>query len=180
MIFRQWEQVLLGQKTQTRRILKPGERLVDRAASTGRSGIGVVTPADRWRFWIGQHLPVIPKRGEPMVWYRFDPAYMWRPRVWHTTYGNEGKVPPPDTFVGDWQPLRVQIVLLRIEPIQQITEADAIAEGVAGVEAYLELWESINGKSKGSRWDDNPQVVVISFPPPVPNIPPPRKIEEAT
>jgi hypothetical protein len=62
-----------------------------------------------------------------------------------------------------FQPLLIFITNIHHEPLQSITEADARAEGVESVEAYRELWESINGKTKGARWDDNPFVYVLSF-----------------
>lgn len=58
---------------------------------------------------------------------------------------------------------RVCVVALRRERLQDITEADAIAEGVNSVAEYRELWTSINGKTKGADWDSNPYVAVISF-----------------
>lgn len=58
---------------------------------------------------------------------------------------------------------RIRIEAIRQERLHDITEADAIAEGVASVEEYKALWESINGKTKGARWDDNPEVWVITF-----------------
>lgn len=58
---------------------------------------------------------------------------------------------------------RVCVVALRREPLQSITETDAIAEGVNSVAEYRELWTSINGKTKGARWDDNCYVAVIDF-----------------
>lgn len=63
----------------------------------------------------------------------------------------------------DGEIARVCVVALRRERLQEITEADAIAEGVNSVAEYRELWTAINGKTKGARWDDNPYVAVISF-----------------
>lgn len=47
--------------------------------------------------------------------------------------------------------------------VQDITEVDARAEGVDSVTTYQALWESINGKTKGARWQDNPWVWVYEF-----------------
>ena len=60
---------------------------------------------------------------------------------------------------------RIILHSIRCIFLQTITEEGAIAEGVASVAEYKELWESINGKYPGLRWDDNPMVWVLSFSP---------------
>lgn len=57
---------------------------------------------------------------------------------------------------------RIEITAIRQERLQDISEADAQAEGVTDVAAYRALWESIN-TTPGVRWEDNPQVWVYSF-----------------
>jgi len=65
------------------------------------------------------------------------------------------------------------IVGVRVERLQDISEADALEEGVTyndlpnnGLDPrrartwYCGLWESINGPGS---WDDNPPVIVIEF-----------------
>ena len=71
--------------------------------------------------------------------------------------------------------LTLRITDVRVERLQEISEADARAEGVSfgnitdqatgeidrdAVEAYEQLWESINGKGS---WAANPWVFVIAF-----------------
>jgi len=76
--------------------------------------------------------------------------------------------------------LTLDITGVRVERLQDISEVDAIAEGVAAVssggvtlftttgvncfqtakDAYAALWESINGPGS---WDANPWVWVVSF-----------------
>lgn len=69
--------------------------------------------------------------------------------------------------------ITLEIVSVRVERLQAITEAAAIAEGCAdsqmvdgvpmwtsAVEAYAELWDSING---AGAWDANPWVWVVEF-----------------
>lgn len=58
---------------------------------------------------------------------------------------------------------KIRITGIRIEPLHHITEQEAQAEGVASVEEYRALWESINGKDKQARWDVNPTVWVLDF-----------------
>jgi hypothetical protein len=64
---------------------------------------------------------------------------------------------------GGFRQLRILITDIHRERLQLITEDDARAEGVESVEAYRELWQSINGKTKDARWDDNPLVWVLTF-----------------
>lgn len=58
---------------------------------------------------------------------------------------------------------KIRLTAIRCERLHDITEEDAIEEGVASVEEYKALWESINGRTKGARWADNPEVWVLEF-----------------
>jgi len=58
---------------------------------------------------------------------------------------------------------KIRITAIRCERLHDITEEDAIEGGVASVEEYKALWESINGRTKGARWADNPEVWVLEF-----------------
>ncbi|MDO8997221.1 MAG: hypothetical protein Q7U77_11390 [Sediminibacterium sp.] len=51
----------------------------------------------------------------------------------------------------------LKITNVRVERLQDISEEDAIAEGIA---SFKSLWQSINGEKS---WDDNPWVWVIEF-----------------
>jgi hypothetical protein len=72
-----------------------------------------------------------------------------------------------------WSRILLEITGVRVERLQDISEADALAEGIprdTGVgtqfcraeprNGYQHLWESINGDSS---WDANPWVWVIEF-----------------
>jgi len=146
MIFSQtWEQVLSGQKTQTRRPVKDGD--VARY-SVGRSPV-IVAIERNGRRWleVGKSYAVQLGRGKKAVG-------------------------------------RIRIAGLRRERVQDISEADAIAEGVSrhreisgwswtyqGARtpvffgrakwAFRDLWDSIY--KKAHRWQDNPEVWVVEF-----------------
>ena len=62
--------------------------------------------------------------------------------------------------------ITLEVTSVRVERLQDISEADAAAEGVhtdpdcPAYDAYQALWEQINGKGS---WDANPWVWVIDF-----------------
>ena len=58
--------------------------------------------------------------------------------------------------------IRRPILSVRPEWLQDITEVDAIAEGVARREHFIRLWDSIY-KKPGTRWTENPAVWVYEF-----------------
>jgi hypothetical protein len=86
-----------------------------------------------------------------------------------------------DPFIDKWRPsihmprwasrITLEVTEVRVERLQDISDADSIAEGVdrtntsiAGYarQRYADLWNSINGNTPGS-WDANPWVWAISF-----------------
>jgi len=169
MIFKQYHEILTGQKTETRRVAKPHEVLVFdgnlRVLSNGR------------RKWVvGRDYAAVPKYQKP-AWWLWDggegrgiqmidlpkESVMFVQCVMGT-----GDAYPTAAEANKWLAsrgaLQARIVIdhLHKEPVQDIDDVGAIAEGVANVEAYEALWRSINTK-RGTRWEDNPGVWVIRF-----------------
>jgi hypothetical protein len=103
------------------------------------------------------------------TWYRAtDPGLAW---VDDDGFTSDVKVP--------WKPsihmpravsrITLEIVSVRVERLQDISDADALAEGVDRTntsipgyakERYHQLWESINGDGS---WEANPWVWVVEF-----------------
>lgn len=61
--------------------------------------------------------------------------------------------------------ITLEVKSVRVERVQEITQRDAIAEGLvtlASVAEFRRLWDSINAK-RGYSWDVNPWVWVVEF-----------------
>jgi hypothetical protein len=176
MIFRQWREILDGKKTQTRRVvneLREGLCWQDKNGDECPVMVlqGDVDGPQRVKWQVGRTYAVQRKRGEPAIWWR---------NLYDTKIVNAGK---PDRFPlshsgrDTWQQLRIRITDIRQERLHDITEGDAIAEGCewstyfdgvgerykSPINEYAELWDSINEKTKGARWADNPLVWALTF-----------------
>jgi hypothetical protein len=85
----------------------------------------------------------------------------------------------PSVHMPRWMSrLLLEVVNVRVERLQAITEADGIAEGIPyppmyadeplpgatyARKRYAALWDSLNGKKPGCAWVDNPWVWVVEF-----------------
>lgn len=216
MYFKQIEEIANRLKGQTRRVQTANERLwylpwtapltirgLDQPTGDFIRPVVVIDYGDHHRVkWAAgrsdfPHLDktyaVSPGRGKPTAW-------------WHPSLCNGPEVILPGdpryergaSGAWDWerwgyQPLRIRILDIRSEHLLNISEADALAEGVTceacgfsgaydtidypsmehrsvpcdcggPVGKYLDLWESINDRP-GTRWQDNPLVWVLVFEP---------------
>ncbi len=97
---------------------------------------------------------------------RAEYGYKWRPSIHMPRWASR---------------ITLEIKSVRVERLQDISNADAIAEGLEFSEsfggtyrcpdglvcsargAFFRLWDSINGKKPGRSWDANPWVWAIEF-----------------
>ena len=54
----------------------------------------------------------------------------------------------------------LEVESVRVEQLENLSESDAVCEGVVNVKEFANLWESINGPGS---WNKNPWVWCISF-----------------
>lgn len=174
--------ILAGTKTQTRRVVKPRRHPYGHMMSPDEV-VGEV---------IGETCSVRSPHGVPgdRLWVReafmHEPAdYCWeasvsipcRPSVTIYRADIDGDArgagwTSPIHMPRNLSRLDLEITSVRVEKLNDISEADAIAEGVTlpertctmydGIwrDGYRQLWESINGPGS---WDRNPWVWVIEF-----------------
>lgn len=184
--------ILDGRKTMTRRVVKP---------QPGKQ-------AGLWRSeceWLSGECAFIDPQLDPPEYFLTCPYGIPGDRLWVRETFCRDPLPtngiiykegwPLTTPAQGWRPsifmprafsrLTLEIVSVRVERVQEITEADAMAEGceeaeckfcadpqgVQGAhcncdegyrESFRALWDSINAK-RGYGWDVNPWVWVIQF-----------------
>lgn len=184
--------ILSGSKTQTRRIVKsqfaqdavPAEMCAETAEgwqTIGHSGLwwcdaaGAAEDAIRCPYGIPGDRLWVRETHAPQ-------ADCWG--AWHNWMGLSRTGPKPiihyaadggDPFIERWRPsihmprwasrITLEVTSVRVERLQNISAADAIAEGpephpAGPVCAFSSLWRSINGVES---WVQNPWVWVIEF-----------------
>lgn len=186
--------ILGGRKTQTRRIVKQfptwghvqelsdgswehSEGGFDHHVRSARCPYG--RPGDR--LWVREVAAWDPKFREPGdVWYRADPKWD-EPGSGYYPDNKNWRSP---IHMPKWASrITLEVMSVRVERLQAITEEDARAEGITdggclncgepepcvcafptpdARDAFIGLWDSINAK-RGHAWDTNPWVWVIEF-----------------
>ena len=182
--------LLAGTKTQTRRACKPGARLEGAFYKSTPYGM----PGDR--LWVRETFALectyeyhgdhdMPTDGRPVKQessgesdWLLIPHYRAtepEPNLMNSNANTDewdGRTRwRPSLFMPRWASrITLEITNVRVERLQEISEADAWAEGIDGEQlfraqgyapdAYRQLWESINGAGS---WAANPWVWVIEF-----------------
>lgn len=192
--------ILDGRKTQTRRVIKPATTSqaakyfdpdlaqwpIDQGTGQreqcpyGQSG-DTLWVRETWA--VPSHLDDVPPRefSKWGVWFRADGTYATL-----ETHGPPYGTRYPDESKGKWRPsifmprwasrITLEVTAVRVERVQEINDADAIAEGIIVTESadltglttgqptrdFKALWDSINEK-RGYGWESNPWVWVVEF-----------------
>lgn len=170
--------ILNGRKNQTRRVVRPDGDPTDSAL---RCPYGA--PGDR--LWVRETWAVgrVFDRTRPaeIPTVERDVPVWWRADGFAEESDNRGRW-RPSIHMPRWASrITLDIVSVRVERLQAITEADAFAEGVeanpyvmcdgttdeamsiSARDNFRALWDSINGKRLGCSWGANPWVWVVEF-----------------
>jgi hypothetical protein len=170
--------ILAGRKTQTRRLVTQATERTTRIYFARNTE---TVPPGKYTGWVHEcdaplGLPITCPFGAPgdrlwvrETWHPCDSG----PVIYAADYGHS------KSFAGveRWSPaihmkrsdarLLLEIVELRVERLQAITNLDAIAEGIddapkgAAPGHFADLWDGINGKR--APWSSSPWVWVVSF-----------------
>ena len=166
--------ILAGQKTQTRRVLKKSVERVKDKCPYGQAG-DILWVRETWR-------PALSESHE-CVAYRADMRYSCGKEMLQPDCNARWK---PSIFMPRTAArIFLEITEIRLEKLQDISESDAIAEGITDccfgseqwqiygkkgiysgitrepVTSYSTLWDSINGDRRP--WQSNPFVWVVEF-----------------
>jgi len=157
--------LLAGHKTQTRRVLSPQptptEINHDGGFAYWRWPLLIIGD----RFWVRETHWI--QDGDQ------DPFPQFQSRVTHVggakrCYYRAGSdlVPQrwrPSIHMPRWASRFTLLVDgVRVERLQDITEGDAIKEGVGALDLFAQLWDKTRDKRAG-KWADNPWVVIYDF-----------------
>lgn len=186
--------LLAGRKTQTRRIIKPQPRRFSPEherkwfAHAIPSGSHEGKPTE-WTWWEGPpHGPSLYHMGDvryapgDLLWVReaWADAGPHGLRYYATDDVHDLRRKRPSIHMPRWASrLTLEVTQVRVQRLQEISEADAIAEGCPGrlgrnpdfpdewdphpVEEFRDLWAEINGKRPGATWADDPWIVALTF-----------------
>jgi hypothetical protein len=188
--------LLDGSKTQTRRLVNPAPEMVTDIGMKPWSGdpaalMNLLTQAGRRcpygqpgdRLWVREswhqrgkwRLPAFPEADWDDAYWAGTTDVLYAADAARPERGWRGR---PSIHMPRWASrILLEITGVRVERLQDISEADARAEGVTiedrhmrgycageflppSIRAYSDLWKSING---GGSWDANPWVWAVEF-----------------
>lgn len=182
--------ILEGRKTQTRRVIdtQPDERgLWPRGTAPGPGDCHYGQPGDH--LWVRETWRAWPLVGAGDLWrfeFKADGATrdLLVPSDWEPpkTLSRQPSPWVPSIFLPHFASrLTLEVTDVRVQRLQEISEADAFAEGVeanpyvmadgtvddlmsiSAQSNFEALWDSINGERPGCSWEANPWVWAISF-----------------
>lgn len=153
--------LLKGCKTQTRRLAHSSPPHPQREADLDASARGNPFGSTGDLLWVKETWSA------PAEWDDLKPSELSAQQLKDVSYHADNP-PKGKTRSSLFMPRKVSRILLEIvevrrERLQSISEADAWAEGVAGPDVigeYAKLWDRINGSGS---WASNPWVWVVSF-----------------
>lgn len=147
MICKQVAEIIIGQKTETRRVRKPNEQPVYN--HLGEIDFVMNMKSRRRKWYVGQVLSIQSRRGGTGLWYRVG-------------FRREDITWAEINLASGYTPLKIVVKELRLELLQDIKLVGAQREGAADISAYAKLWDEVQ-PTKHTLWECDPDVWVIRF-----------------
>jgi hypothetical protein len=141
-----WRFVLSGEKTQTRRLVQPGDRATFEENDPSRLITQVIRTSDA---------------GVPKLLYKVGKTYSVQPGIAKKTVGN--------IRLKAIRKERLQDIS-EADAMQEIpvkSPQPDLTDGQWAMKAFKETWELMY-KTAGSQWQDNPEVWILEFEPAIP------------
>ena len=176
-----------GRKTQTRRVIKPAKTSRDAKYFDPDlngwpidQGTGRVLPCPYGKvgdlLWVRETWRIYLRKNKPFIQYRADGQELAisHDRYDHLQFNKRRITWRPSIFMPRWASrLTLRVADVRVERIQDITEQDAMAEGISPRDVaarghvgplplFKHLWDTINAK-RGYSWQSDPWVWAVKF-----------------
>ena len=152
--------ILGGRKSQTRRVVKPQPNV--RLSNIEETNLWSYTLCEQdWKCTYGKPGDILWVREtfykHKHIGMKFSDEYEALPDNLKPYYRKCSAI-----FMSKWvSRITLKITDVRVERLQEISEKDAISEGILAVASFADIWNSINGKKHP--WASNPWVWVIDF-----------------
>ena len=152
--------ILGGRKSQTRRVVKPQPNV--RLSNIEETNLWSYTLCEQdWKCTYGKPGDILWVREifykHKHIGMKFSDEYEALPDNLKQYYRKCSSI-----FMSKWTSrITLKISDVRVERLQEISEKDAISEGILAVASFADIWNSINGKKHP--WASNPWVWVIDF-----------------
>jgi hypothetical protein len=165
--------ILAGDKTQTRRVIKPQPvRLADNP-SWPTHAWGDAEGGGYWVAWHQNDMTATEAIGEYCP-YGKPGDFLWVRETHLVTAGGAVlyKADHPDLISGYCRPsihmlrqhsrITLEVTSVRVQRLQDISHEDGKAEGFDSLDGFALLWDRINAK-RGYGWQANPYVWAVEF-----------------
>ena len=135
------EKIMTGEKTQTRRPIKDGEKLrVKESPFGGVDPVAVMQGNGRTKMRVGGDYAVQYGRGKPCRWFNPETKILmpWDDYQYSIEHG---EVHAKWVFnQNGYKPMRIRVTDIRRVDVREINHADALAEGFRSTREFWEVW----------------------------------------
>jgi hypothetical protein len=149
--------VIESVKTQTRRPIKAGERLIE------LDGVKTVMSADgkRIKYQVGREYSLQYGRGLPTrLWHENENDGLMSWDFYQDGLAQHGKEFLEIAKLMHWHPLRIKLLDVWAEDVREISYEDSKFEGFSGADEFLVTWANFYDATLKASWEENYRAVL--------------------